>query len=373
MKKQRTCLIINTGVLKSNIREIRKHLAKSVDIMAVVKADAYGHGATEICKCLSDEIEYFGVASIEEAIALREASINNPILILSYTMKSNYEELLAYDIEQTIYSLEDAVCLNRVSEAMGKKAVIHIAVDTGMGRIGFMPTKESIEQVEKISALPNIVLKGIFTHFATADEEDKAYTQEQAKKFLRVVELLEHKEIQIEKKHMCNSAGIIDFQLHCNNMVRAGIILYGLYPSINVNMNKIKLLPVLEWKAHVVHIKEVPQGTSISYGRTYITTKDKNKIATINVGYGDGYPRALSNKGRVLIRGKSVPIIGRICMDQSMVDVSNLEKVEIEDVVTLIGSDGEEYISVEEVAELAGSFNYEFVCDIGKRVPRMYI
>ena len=369
----RSWLEIDLSKIENNIDAIRKVLLPKTKLMAVVKADAYGHGAVEICKQLSDKIDCLAVASIEEAIDLRSNEIQKPILILGYTMKDNYGKLIDYAIEQTIYSLEDAICLNKIAEAKGKKAAIHIAVDTGMGRIGFMPTDESVEQIKKISELSHLKLKGIFTHFATADEEDKAYTYEQIKKFESFVTLLAPKGIVFEEKHMCNSAGIIDFTQQCNTMVRAGIILYGLYPSNEVCRSNVILNPALEWKAHVVYVKEVPQGTSISYGRTYVTTKEKTKIATINVGYGDGYPRALSNKGRVLIRGKSVPIVGRICMDQFMVDVSGLDEIEVEDVVTLIGRDGGEFISVEEVAELAGSFNYEFVCDIGKRVPRIYV
>jgi len=373
MKKVRTKLYINLKNILHNSEAIRKRLLVDTKYMIVVKADAYGHGAIEVCKHLSDVIDYLAVASIEEAISLRKENIDKPILILGYTMKDNYSDLLDFKIEQTIYSWEDAICLERVAEKYSKKAVIHIAVDTGMGRIGFLPTDENVSQIKKIVQLPNLELKGIFTHFATADEEDKTYTKEQADKFNCFIQALEEQGIFFEIKHMCNSAGIIDFPQYCTDMVRAGIILYGLYPSNDVNQNDIKLKPALEWKAHVVYVKEVPRGTSISYGRTYITSKDVTKIATINVGYGDGYPRALSNKGRVLIRGKSVPIVGRICMDQFMVDVSELDQIEVEDVVTLIGRDGDEFISVEEMAELTGKVNYEFICDIGKRVPREYI
>lgn len=371
-KDLRTYAIVDLGAIADNIRAVKACITPDVKIAAVIKTDGYGHGAVEIGKRLREEVDYFAVATVEEGMQLRRAGLTLPILILGYTMRAEYPDLVRYDIEQTIYSLEDAKELGEVAITMGKKAVIHIALDTGMGRIGFTPDEESARTVKEISKLPGIELKGLFTHFSTADETDKTYTVLQMERYDAFVKMLEACGVEIPLKHVCNSAAIMEFDHHRFQMVRSGIITYGLYPSEEVKKSNLALKPALEWKAHVVHVKTVGPGLGISYGKTYVTDRPWMRIATVNVGYGDGYPRNLSNKGRVLIHGKSAPIIGRVCMDQFMVDVSEIDNVKVEDEVTLIGRDGDEVISVEEAAGLAGTFNYEFVCGINKRVPRIY-
>lgn len=371
-KDLRTYAIVDLEAIADNIKAIKACITPDVKVAAVIKTDGYGHGAVEIGKRLREEVDYFAVATVEEGMELRRAGLTLPILILGYTMRAEYSDLVRYGIEQTIYSLEDAKELGELAIAMGKKAVIHIALDTGMGRIGFTPDEESARTVKEISKLPGIELKGLFTHFSTADETDKTYTALQMERYDAFVKMLEACGVEIPLKHVCNSAAIMEFDHHRFQMVRSGIITYGLYPSEEVKKSNLALRPALEWKAHVVHVKTAGPGLGISYGKTYVTDRPWTRIATVNVGYGDGYPRNLSNKGRVLIHGKSAPIIGRVCMDQFMVDVSEIDDVKVEDEVTLIGRDGDEVISVEEAAGLAGTFNYEFVCGIGKRVPRIY-
>lgn len=367
----RTHAKVDLHAVLSNINEVKKRVGKSTKVMAVIKADGYGHGSTTLGKFLENEVDYYGVATIEEAIQLREYGIKLPILILGYTSPSQYLEIVENDITQTIYNLEMAKEISRIATECGKQVKIHIALDTGMTRIGFDANETGILAIKEISSLSNLVVEGLFTHFATADEIDKSYSKLQMDRYDNFVGLLEQKGIHIPIKHMCNSAGIVEFNHHRFDMVRAGIIIYGLYPSEEVDKNSIKLKPALEWKTHVINVKNVEAGYGVSYGKTYIT-KSKTKIATLSVGYADGYPRALSSKGRVLIHGEYAPIIGRICMDQMMVDVTHINNVEIEDEVTLVGKDGDKIISVEELANASESFNYEFVCGIGKRVPRVY-
>ncbi|WP_446897094.1 alanine racemase [Clostridium sp. LBM24168] len=339
--------------------------------MAVIKADAYGHGAVKVGNFLENRVDYFAVATIEEAIELRENGIHLPILILGYTSPSQYSDIVEYDITQTIYNMETAKVLSRCAVQYDKKAKIHIALETGMNRIGFKVNEESVSAVKKIINMDNIVVEGLFTHFSCADEKDKSYTGMQMKKYDEFLNMLECSNINIPFKHVCNSAGIMEFNDHRFDMVRSGIITYGLYPSDEVDKTSIKLIPALEWKAHVINVSEVSRGCGISYGKTYIT-QEKTKIATVSVGYADGYMRTLSSRARVLIHGQYASVIGRVCMDQMMVDVTHIDDVKIEDEVTLIGHDGKNQITVEQLAEIAGSFNYEFVCGIGKRVKRVY-
>lgn len=367
----RTYAEIDLNAVLDNINEIKKRVEKNTKVMAVIKADGYGHGAVALGDFLKTEVDYYGVATIEEALELRYEGIELPILILGYTSPSQYTDLVKNDITQTIYTLEMAKEISKVGEACGKQAKIHIALDTGMTRIGLDVDEIGISVVEKISTLPNLLIEGLFTHFATADEKEKSYSKLQMDRYDNFVKLLERREIHIPIKHMCNSAGIIEFDHHRFDMVRAGIIIYGLYPSEEVDKNAVKIKPALAWRTHVINVKSVDEGHGVSYGKTFIT-RSKTKIATLSVGYADGYPRALSSKGRVLIHGEYAPIIGRICMDQMMIDVTHINDVEIEDEVTLVGKDGDNIISVEELAGMSGSFNYEFVCGIGKRVPRVY-
>ena len=339
----------------------------------MIKADGYGHGAVPIAKELNKiGVDAFAVAILEEGITLRNNGIRQPILILGYTSEYQYSSLIQYEIEPTVFCYEMAESLSKIAQALGKDAKIHIKLDTGMNRIGFKPTKESVDIIEKIAKLPNIKIQGIFTHFACADEADKTETYEQERKYDQFITWLEERDIYIPIKHVSNSASIIDLDGFRKDMVRSGIITYGLYPSEEVSKDVLDLRPAMELKTHIVYIKEVEAGEGISYNHTYVTDK-KTKIATIPVGYADGYPRSLSSKGKVLIRGQYAPIIGRICMDQFMVDVTDIEGVSVMDEVTLVGHDGNKMLTVEEVANEAGSFNYEFVCGIGKRVPRVYI
>ncbi|HCW54492.1 MAG TPA: alanine racemase [Clostridium sp.] len=367
----RTYIKVDLNAIENNINEVRKRIDKSVKVLAVIKADAYGHGAVQVGKFLNNKVDYFGVATLEEAVELRTNSIDKPILILGYVSPQQYEEVIKYDVTTTVYNLEMAEKLNEIAEKFKKRAKVHIALETGMNRIGFKVCGRSIEDVKSISKMKNVILEGMFTHFSCADEKDKDYSKMQMNKYDEFVSALEENNIDIPLKHMCNSAGIMEFEDHRFDMVRSGIITYGLYPSDEVDNGSLNLKSALEWKSHVINISEVSEGVGVSYGKTYIT-KGTTKIATISVGYADGYKRGLSNKGRVLIHGQYAPIIGRVCMDQMMVDVTHINDVKIEDEVTLIGQDGTNNISVEELADIAGSFNYEFVCGIGKRVIRTY-
>lgn len=363
---------ISLSAIGHNIEEVRKRLAPGVRLLAVIKADAYGHGAVRVGKYLEDRVDYFAVATLEEAVELRENGIRLPILILGYTSPSQYEDLVAFDITQTIYSRETAELLDREAANQGKKAGIHIALDTGMTRIGFQVTEEDADVIAAIGRLPHLKMEGLFTHFACADQKDKTYCSGQLEKFNRMVRMLEEREVEIPLKHVCNSAGIMEFDDFRYDMVRSGIVTYGLYPSEEVRKEQLELIPALEWKSRVIHVKEVEAGLGVSYGATYVTHEGRTRIATVSAGYADGYPRALSSKGRVLIHGQYAPILGRICMDQFMVDVSRIPDVRVEDVVTLVGRDGENSISIEEIADPAARFNYEMACGISRRVTRVY-
>lgn len=363
---------VDLDAICNNILNIKKLIKKDTKIMAIIKADGYGHGALSIAKTLDDlGVDAFAIAIIEEGIELRKAGIEKPVLILGYTPKEQYGQLVQYDISQTIFQLNSAIELSDAALKQNKKAKIHIKVDTGMNRIGFFDTEESIEDIKKIASLEGISIEGIFSHFSAADELDKTSAHIQLNRFMKFVNRLEQEGVTIPIKHIANSAGIIDLPEAELDMVRSGIATYGLYPSEFVDKDKLQLTPALEIKAHVSYVKEVGPDNGISYGSTYITNKN-TKIATIPVGYGDGYPRQLSSKGRVLIHGKYAPIIGRICMDQFMVDVTEIENVNQGDDVTLLGRDGDGIITIEEIADLANSFNYEVACNVGKRIPRVY-
>ena len=363
---------ISLSAIGHNIEEVRKRLAPGVRLLAVIKADAYGHGAVRVGKYLEDRVNYFAVATLEEAVELRENGIRLPILILGYTSPSQYEDLVAFDITQTIYSRETAELLNREAANQGKRAGIHIALDTGMTRIGFQVTEEDADVIAAIGRLPHLKMEGLFTHFACADQKDKTYCSGQLEKFNRMVRMLEERKVEIPLKHVCNSAGIMEFDDFRYDMVRSGIVTYGMYPSEEVRKERLDLIPALEWKSRVIHVKEVGNGLGVSYGATYVTHEGRTRIATVSAGYADGYPRALSSKGRVLIHGQYAPILGRVCMDQFMVDVSRISDVRVEDVVTLVGRDGENSISIEEIADPAARFNYEMACGISRRVTRVY-
>ena len=355
-----------------NIREVKKRLPEGVKLLGVVKANAYGHGAVPVASYLENQVDYFATATIEEAVELRENGISAPILILGYVSPSQYGDLVEYDITQTIDSYAQALALEKEAARQNRKAKAHLAVDTGMTRIGFQVTEHDADEAAKIADLPHIELEGMFTHFSCADQEDKTYCSMQMEKYDKMTALLAERGVTIPLRHICNSAGIMEFDDHRFEMVRSGIITYGIYPSEEVKKERLDLIPALSWKSHVIHVKEVGPGIGVSYGATYVTEKPMTRIATVSAGYADGYPRALSNQGCVLIHGKKAPIIGRICMDQMMVDVTDIPDVQVEDVVTLVGTDGDETITIEEIANPAARFDYEMLCDISSRVTRVY-
>lgn len=363
---------ISLEAIGHNIREVKKRLPEGVKLLGVVKANAYGHGAVPVASYLENQVDYFATATIEEAVELRENGISAPILILGYVSPSQYGDLVEYDITQTIDSYAQALALEKEAARQNRKAKAHLAVDTGMTRIGFQVTEHDADEAAKIADLPRIELEGMFTHFSCADQEDKTYCSMQMEKYDKMTALLAERGVTIPLRHICNSAGIMEFDDHRFEMVRSGIITYGIYPSEEVKKERLDLIPALSWKSHVIHVKEVGPGIGVSYGATYVTEKPMTRIATVSAGYADGYPRALSNQGCVLIHGKKAPIIGRICMDQMMVDVTDIPDVQVEDVVTLVGTDGDETITIEEIANPAARFDYEMLCDISSRVTRVY-
>lgn len=373
----RSCAEVSLDAIRHNVLEVKKRIPVGVKLLAVVKANAYGHGAVPVAKALEDLADFYAVAMLEEAAELREAGITHPILILGYTSPSQYEELLQLDVRPCIYDLHTAEQLSETAVRMGLTAKPHIAVDTGMTRIGFQVTEEDADVIAQISALPGLEIEGLFTHLSCADMTDKAHSKGQFAQYAAMLDMLQARSVKIPVRHICNSAAVMEFDGDRYDMVRAGIVQYGIYPSEEVDKTRMDLIPALSWKCHVIHVKEVGPGKGVSYGATFVTEKPVTRIATVSIGYADGYPRALSNKGRVLIHGKSAPILGRVCMDQMMVDVTDIPDVQVEDVVTLIGRDseygGKECIPVEEVADPAGRFNYEMLCTITSRVPRVYV
>ena len=341
-----------------------------VPVMAVVKADAYGHGAIQVARLLQDKCAFFGVSSMLEALELRQAGLTAPILILGRMPVSALPHAVRENVRPTIFHYEDAVALSEEALRQGKTAAFHFAVDTGMSRIGFQPTEEAADLCAAIVKLPNITAEGLFSHFATADCADLSKAREQAEKFDDFCAMLDARGVHIPIRHLDNSAGLMNFPHHYD-MVRSGIVTYGMYPSTEVPTAKLPLRPALQWLSRVTHVKELPAGRAISYGGTFVTDRP-TMVATVPVGYADGYRRSLSGKFYVLIHGKKAPILGRICMDQLMVDVTDIPNVELDDVVTLVGRDGDEVITMEQIADAADSFNYEFVCGISRRVPRIY-
>ena len=362
--------VINLDNIRDNITAMKRLIDGDKKMLAVIKADAYGHGAVEVAEALDDLVDFFAVAFIDEALELRRANIDKPILILGYTDPSDYELILRYDVRPAMYEVDDAQKLSDLAVSMNTKAKIHIKVDTGMGRIGFTCDEDGVKNIEKISQMPGIEIEGIFTHYAKADELDKTAANGQLEKFRWINSQLEALGIHIPVRHISNSAGIMDNSDF--DMVRSGIVTYGLYPSDEVDKNIAALKPAMRLMSKVIFVKDVKAGTGIGYGWSYIADHDI-KVATVSAGYADGYPRAQSNIGRVIIHGEYAPIIGRVCMDQFMVDVSHIDGVKVRDDVTLIGQDGDREVTVEEVAAPANSFNYELVCNISRRVPRTYI
>lgn len=357
--------------IKHNMIEIKKTVG-SKEIIAVVKADAYGHGAIDVAPVLLENgATRLAVAVITEALELRDANIDAPIMILGYTPLSFSEKLIKRNIEQTIYNYEYARKLSIEALKLNSKAKVHIAVDTGMGRIGFLPNEESIKEIIKIFSLPGLDVVGVFTHFSTADEIDKSYTAMQYEKFKGLCDAIEETGIKIPLKHASNSAAIIDLKDTYLDAVRPGIILYGYYPSNEVKKEVLNLKPALTLKTNIVNLKKLHKDMYISYGRAFKTEKE-SKIATLPIGYADGYTRLLTGKAKVIINGKLAPVVGKICMDQCMVDVTELDDIKLGDEVILIGQSGDIKFNADDLAELVGTINYEILCMLQNRIPRMY-
>lgn len=373
-KNNRVKAVISLDAVEQNFREMRKNIAEDTKMIAVVKADAYGHGAVPIAHLIEDHdyIWGFAAATAEEAVHLRQAGITKPILILGIVFDEYFPELVQYDIRPAVCEYEEAKKLSDEAVLQNKTVHIHIALDTGMTRIGYADIPESVEEIKKIAELPNLEIEGMFTHFARADEYDRSPAMVQLERYQDFSKRVEEAGVDIPLHHCSNSAGIIRVPEANLSIVRAGITIYGIYPSSEVERDIVKLAPVMELKSHITYVKDVPAGAAISYGGTYVADK-KRRVATIPVGYADGYPRQLSNKGWVLIHGKKAPILGRVCMDQFMADVTEIDNVKKGDEVTLLGRDGDEFISIEEMGDLCGRFSYEFACDISSRVPRVYI
>lgn len=374
-KYQRVYAAVDLSAVRWNMERMHDNLMTGTQMIGVIKTDGYGHGAVPIGRELETLPYVFGyaAATAEEAFILRRAGLKKPILILGYTFPYCYEELIRQDIRPAVFRRDMLKALDECAEKLGKKAPVHVKVDTGMSRIGIRPDEEGLAFMEWAVSLQHIVVEGAFTHFARADERDKSAARAQLARFTGFLEKVEERTgIEIPVKHCSNSAGILELPEANLSLVRAGITLYGLSPSEEVPKDLLSLRPVLSLKSHLVYVKEVEAGTPVSYGGTYVTEK-RMRIATVPVGYGDGYPRSLSNKGYVLIRGKRARILGRVCMDQFMVDVSEIPEAKEGDEVTLIGADGAEEITMETLGDLSGRFNYELACDLGKRIPRVYL
>ena len=364
---------VNLPLITHNVREIRRIVKPETEIMAVVKANGYGHGAERIAFTVLDSgANRLGVATLGEGVCLRMAGIMAPIMVLGYVAADQADVAIKYNIGQTVYSFAAAQAISLKAQERNKKALVHIKVDTGMGRIGFLPNESSVEEVIRIMKLPGLFVEGIYTHFSTADYKDKTWTLAQKEIFEDFCQAITDKGFNIPIKHAANSAAMIDMPETHYDMVRPGIAIYGSYPSDEVDHSIIDIIPALSVKARVSCVKEVPAGTPVSYGRKYITPGPRI-IASLPLGYGDGYSRSLSTSGEVLLRGKRVPIVGSICMDQLMVDVTELGGVDIGEKAVMIGKDGNENISIEEIAEKTGTINHEILCMLSERMPRRYV
>ncbi len=363
-----TYVSIDLDVISSNFDRIAAKAGTQV--MAIIKADAYGHGAVQVARLLEKKCSFFGVSSMLEALELRQAGLETPILILGQTPVSAFPEAISLGIRPAIFHYEAAQALSAEAVRQGITAPFHFAVDTGMSRLGFQATEASADLCAKIAQLPGLYAEGLFSHFATADCADLSRARAQAEKFEAFDAMLKARGVEIPVRHMDNSAGLMNFDNHYE-VVRSGIVTYGMYPSDQVDSNLLPLTPALSWHSRVTNVNVLEPGREISYGGTYVTNRT-TVVATVPVGYADGYRRSLSGKFYVLIRGKKAPILGRICMDQMMVDVTDIPGVKLNDKVVLVGRDGAEEITMEQIAAAADSFNYEFVCGISRRVPRFY-
>ena len=364
---------IDMDAIAENFRKMREKINPDTKMAAVIKTDGYGHGAVPIAQMMEKEDYIWGyaVATVSEALVLRRHGIKKPILILGYTFEEDYETLIRQEIRPVVFKMDMARQMSEAAVRLNRTLYIHIGLDTGMSRIGFADNDESVKIIQKISELPGLSIEGMFTHFSRADELDKSTARKQFSRYLAFVEKLEAAGVSIPLKHVSNSAALMELPQMNLDMVRAGISIYGIYPSDEVSRESIRLKPAMSLHSRIVYIKEIAPGTEVSYGGTFVADHPM-RIATIPVGYGDGYPRMLSNKGSVLIRGKRAKILGRICMDQFMVDISDIPEAQELDEVVLVGEQKGEKITVDELGALCGRFPYEFVCDIGKRVPRIY-
>ena len=368
MNYDNTYVSIDLDTVSANFDRIAAKAGTPV--MAVIKADAYGHGAIQVAKLLRHKCNFFGVSSMLEALELRQAGLDNPILILGQTPVAAFPEAIRLGIRPAIFHYADAVALSQEAVRQNVIAPFHFAVDTGMSRLGFQATEEAADLCAQIAQLPNLDTEGLFSHFATADCPDLSAARQQAELFDRFDAMLKQRGVEIRLRHMDNSAGLMNFDRHYE-MVRAGIVIYGMYPSGDVDPALLNVNPALQWHSRVTHVKQLEPGRAISYGGTFVTDRPMT-VATIPVGYADGYRRSLSGKFYVLIRGRRAPILGRICMDQMVVDVTGIPGVHVNDKVVLVGRDGNEEITMEQISAAADSFNYEFVCGISRRVPRFY-
>ncbi len=369
---RRVYAAIDLDAVKSNMAAMQRRLPQGTKLLGVVKTDGYGHGAVPIARAIDEYVAGYAVAIPEEGLILRRHGITKPILVLGPVPECSYEDMIRYELRPPMFEQESIRRFHQAALKLGVRAPIHLAVDTGMSRIGMEPGEASADMVQELASLPGIEIEGMFTHFATADERDKTRTMAQLKKYLDFDRLLKERGVDIPYKHCANSAGILEaIGTECN-LVRAGISIYGMYPSDEVEKDSVPLRPAMELKAFITYVKTISPGTQVSYGGTFTAEKEM-RVATVPAGYGDGYPRNLSQKGWVLIRGKRAPILGRVCMDQFMVDVTEIPGVQAGEPVTLMGQDGGQQILAEDLARLSGGFHYEIVCNIGKRVPRVYL
>ncbi|MBQ7295710.1 MAG: alanine racemase [Clostridia bacterium] len=361
---------INLSAISHNLFEIKKCLSDGVKMLAVIKADSYGHGSVPVSKTIEDHIDYFGVTSIDEAIEVRREGITKPVLALSYIPPRRFSDVVDNDITATVYDLGDAELLSKAAAEKGKTASVHIAVDTGMGRIGLTPDKKGADTAKKIAQLKNIFVEGVFSHYACADSADKSDAALQTALFDKFIDLLSERGVNPPIKHICNSAGTISLSKQYD-MCRVGVLLYGLYPSDEVDKSKLNLIPAMEIISHVVHVKTVPAGYKIGYGHIYEAPSER-VIATVSIGYADGYSRSCTGKGYVLIKGKKAPVVGKVCMDQIMVDVTDIDGVRVGERAVIMGVSNSSTITAEELGEMSNSFNYEVICNFTKRVARLY-
>ena len=365
----RTWAEVDLDAIEHNFQAARNHLPKNMKLLVTVKANAYGHGAARVAKLLQDKVDYFALAAMDEAVQLRQAGICTPLLILGPVQPADYKRAAKYGVALTVSSLGEAKAVSDCAEEAGKKITVHFALDTGMSRIGFPCTEGAAREIREAAKLPGIISEGIFSHFALADSKDKSYVNLQTQNFRRMLEMIG---VDFPIRHLYNSAAIAELEPEFD-MAREGIILYGLLPSDEVDLSRIGgVKPVMALRSHVSFVKHLPAGIPVSYGCAYVTAKD-SVIATVMAGYADGVPRLLSGCGEVIIRGVKAPIVGRVCMDQFMVDVTHIPGVCAGDTVTIFGTDGDVTITADEVAEKAQTIGYELICGIAPRVPRVYL